>query len=79
MPTKPTSLKPAQDWFRQQHWKPFPFQQEAWLAYLNGESGLVNAPTGSGKTYSLFFGPALEYLAEVRKQAIPPSKPKRKK
>ena len=59
-----STLRPALAWFRQKKWKPFPFQQEAWQAYLNGESGLVNAPTGSGKTYSLFFGPALEYLQE---------------
>ena len=52
------------------------------MAYLAGKSGLVNAPTGSGKTYSLFFGPALEYLAERKTVAYYPSPPqtgKRKK
>ena len=74
------ALKPALTWFRQQHWKPFPYQQEAWQAYLDGESGLVNAPTGSGKTYSLFFGPALEYLAEIKnKVPVAPPKSGRKK
>lgn len=29
------------------------FQLETWKAYSQGFSGLVNAPTGSGKTYSL--------------------------
>lgn len=33
---------------------PFGFQQQAWQAYLRGESGLLNAPTGFGKTYALF-------------------------
>ncbi|MCY7330217.1 MAG: DEAD/DEAH box helicase, partial [Saprospiraceae bacterium] len=66
-----TKLQPALHWFRQRNWKPFPFQQEAWAAYLAGQSGLVNAPTGSGKTYSLFFGPALEYLAEKSVAHLP--------
>ena len=34
-------------------WKPFPFQVEAWESYRRGESGMINAPTGSGKTYSM--------------------------
>lgn len=40
-------------WFQHQGWDPFPFQLETWRAFLDGESGLVNAPTGSGKTYAL--------------------------
>lgn len=52
-------LSLAEKWFRQNGWKPFPFQQTAWKAVLSGESGLVNAPTGSGKTYSLLL-PILE-------------------
>lgn len=40
-------------WFSRMGWKPFAFQTEAWDAYREGFSGLVNAPTGSGKTYSL--------------------------
>jgi ATP-dependent Lhr-like helicase len=44
---------PAQDWFQQQGWEVFPFQRAAWDAVATGGSGLVNAPTGSGKTYSL--------------------------
>ena len=41
------------EWFSRQGWRPAPFQEEAWRAYADGCSGLVNAPTGSGKTYSL--------------------------
>ncbi len=52
----------AIQWFRQQHWKPFAFQQEVWEAYLNGYSGLLNAPTGSGKTYALWLACLLEFI-----------------
>lgn len=52
-------LQPAFDWFESQNWQVYPFQKEAWTHYANGESGLVNAPTGSGKTYSLFLAALL--------------------
>lgn len=39
--------------FDKKQWRPFPFQKKAWKSYLDGKSGIVNAPTGSGKTYSL--------------------------
>lgn len=51
-------MKEVEVWFRNNGWKPQAFQKEAWKAYAQGESGLVNAPTGSGKTYSLLL-PAL--------------------
>lgn len=46
-------FKSAEDWFASRDWKVFAFQRQAWKAYASGYSGLVNAPTGSGKTYSL--------------------------
>ncbi len=49
-------------WFNQQGWQPFTYQTEAWQAYLNGNSGLINAPTGTGKTYALGMGIILEAL-----------------
>lgn len=55
----------AFNWFDSQGWVPFPFQTEAWQALWNNESGLVNAPTGSGKTYSLLI-PILLDPAENR-------------
>jgi ATP-dependent Lhr-like helicase len=55
-------LKPGLDYFSQKGWSPFPFQIQAWTDYLDGKSGLLNAPTGSGKTYALWFGVLLNYI-----------------
>ncbi|MEO9510902.1 MAG: ligase-associated DNA damage response DEXH box helicase [Flavobacteriaceae bacterium] len=52
----------AENWFHQQQWKPFPFQKETWKAFLQGKHGLLNAPTGSGKTYALWFPIVLNYI-----------------
>jgi ATP-dependent Lhr-like helicase len=49
-------------WFSKQGWNPFPFQLESWDAYLDGQNGIVNAPTGSGKTLSLIVPILLEGL-----------------
>lgn len=46
--------KKIDHWFKTQGWKPFQFQKDTWKAYLEGKSGLLNAPTGSGKTYALW-------------------------
>ena len=54
----------GQDWFQQQSWTPFPFQLEAWQHCLEGKSGLINAPTGSGKTYSLLMPILLEFIRD---------------
>ena len=32
----------------------FLFQKKTWLAYLDGKSGLVHAPTGTGKTFAVW-------------------------
>ncbi len=52
----------ANSWFQQQGWKPFPFQKATWTAFLQGKHGLLNAPTGSGKTYALWFPIVLTYI-----------------
>lgn len=55
-------LAPAIQFFESKHWKPFPFQLKAWQAYLAGKSGILNAPTGSGKTFALWMPVLLEYI-----------------
>src|SRR2546422_5111709 len=57
-------LKPLEDWFASTGWTPFEFQRETWRAYLRSESGLVHAPTGTGKTYAVWLGPLVEHLSE---------------
>jgi ATP-dependent Lhr-like helicase len=51
-------------WYQDKNWEQFAFQQDMEEAYLAGNSGLLNAPTGSGKTYAMFL-PFLEaYINE---------------
>jgi ATP-dependent helicase Lhr and Lhr-like helicase len=59
-PTESESLAPAERWFASRGWAPFPFQREVWRAQLRGESGLVHAATGTGKTYAAWLGALLE-------------------
>jgi len=50
------------DWYKRKNWEQFPFQQEMEAAYLGGYSGLLNAPTGSGKTFALFLPFLADYI-----------------
>jgi ATP-dependent helicase Lhr and Lhr-like helicase len=50
----------AENWFQEKGWKAFPFQKETWKGHAAGLNGMVNAPTGSGKTYSLLLPIILE-------------------
>jgi len=56
-------LTPIIDWFSRQGWQPLNFQQQVWEAYLAGHSGLIQVPTGSGKTYAAVMGPLAAMLA----------------
>ncbi|MGN6637564.1 MAG: ligase-associated DNA damage response DEXH box helicase, partial [Mucilaginibacter sp.] len=51
-----------QEWYQQKSWLQFPFQQEMEDAYLSGYSGLLNAPTGSGKTFAVFLPFLANYI-----------------
>jgi len=46
---------PGLHWFAERGWRPFPFQRELWRAAAAGESGLLHAGTGTGKTYAAWF------------------------
>jgi ATP-dependent Lhr-like helicase len=62
-----TPLQRVDGWFRSHGWRPFRFQREVWSAYRAGESGLVHAATGTGKTYAAWLGPILEWMNETRR------------
>jgi len=44
-----------ENWFQSRNWQPFDFQRQVWEAAASGKQGLLNAPTGSGKTHALWF------------------------
>ncbi len=52
------------EYFRIRGWSPFPYQEATWDAYLRGLSGLIHAPTGTGKTMAVWGGPLLEWHRE---------------
>lgn len=53
-------LRAARDWFTKRGQSPFEFQEQVWRALWRGESGLLNADTGTGKTLAAWLGPVLE-------------------
>lgn len=59
------AFETALAWFERRGWQPFEFQLEVWGSYLAGESGLIHAPTGTGKTYAVWWATLLEYLSSV--------------
>ena len=50
------------DWLHSKGHSPFGFQQETWQHIIHGKSGLVNAPTGCGKTFSVFLGAVIDFI-----------------
>ncbi len=80
--TSPHRQTPKQQlaaWFEQQGWRPFRFQRQAWNAYLSGQSGLIHATTGTGKTYAAWLGSILEWLSERGTQPTQEPPPRTRK
>ncbi|WJD61633.1 ligase-associated DNA damage response DEXH box helicase [Pseudomonas kurunegalensis] len=50
----PAATDLANAWFARRGWKPFAFQRRVWAAVARGESGLLHASTGAGKTYAVW-------------------------
>ncbi len=50
------------EWLAAQGFQPFQFQEESWQHIIDGRSGLVNAPTGTGKTFSVFLGALIQFI-----------------
>ena len=74
MSTAAPELKVLSAWCRSRGWKPFPFQRETWRALLAGQSGLLHAPTGTGKTLAAWLGALAR--SRARQQAAPVAGPR---
>jgi ATP-dependent helicase Lhr and Lhr-like helicase len=64
-----TPLRRIERWFAGQGWEPFAFQYEVWQSYLEGSSGLIHAPTGTGKTYAAWLGAVMDWMARQEASA----------
>jgi len=62
------SIETLEAWFRVRGWTPWEFQREVWTAMSAGESGLLHATTGSGKTYAAWLGALLRADATTKAQ-----------
>jgi ATP-dependent Lhr-like helicase len=52
--SKSQATQAVDAWFAARAWKVFPFQRAVWRAAIAGQSGLLHANTGSGKTYAVW-------------------------
>lgn len=62
-----TAIEQIERWFAFKKWSVFPFQRATWSSYLEGKDGMLNAPTGSGKTYAVGLAILAEYLQNTNK------------
>ena len=60
-------FKVIQNWMAEKGISPFKFQIETWRKFGNGYSGMVVAPTGFGKTYSVFLALISDFLNHPEK------------
>jgi len=58
----------AEEWFSRQGWQPHDFQQQCWKSITTGYSGLLNAPTGFGKTYAIWLGILESYFKKRQRK-----------
>ncbi|MCS3528987.1 ligase-associated DNA damage response DEXH box helicase [Chryseobacterium sp. JUb7] len=56
-----------QNWMMDKGISPFKFQTDTWKKFGNGYSGIVVAPTGFGKTYSVFLALISDFLNHPEK------------
>ena len=64
---KTSGYKIIQEWLSTGGRQPFAFQEETWQHVIEGSSGLVNAPTGCGKTFSVFLGALIDFINQYPK------------
>jgi len=68
----PTTPDLANAWFNKRGWKPFAFQRRVWAAVARGESGLLHASTGAGKTYAVWLAALRAFNAQAQGQQAAP-------
>lgn len=77
--SKSYGYKAVVKWLRKTKKKPFDFQTDAWQYYAEGYSGMVNAPTGFGKTFSMFLAVVIEELNIINGLETKKLKPAKKR
>ncbi|GJQ30764.1 MAG: DNA ligase-associated DEXH box helicase [Phycisphaerae bacterium] len=55
-----------EQWFASRGWSPWPFQRNAWDAHAQGHGGLIEVPTGAGKTYAAFGAALIDLIDHHR-------------
>lgn len=65
---KSKGYKQVIKWLKDSKKKPFKFQTDAWQNYAEGYCGLINAPTGFGKTFSIFLAVVIDELNKTELQ-----------
>ncbi len=71
---KTPGYKVIQQWLASKGNQPFTFQEETWQHIINEKSGLVNAPTGCGKTFSVFLGALIDFINQHPKDYLTKNK-----
>ena len=57
-----TGFQIIKKWMDEKNREPFGFQSETWFKFSNNYSGMVIAPTGFGKTFSVFLAVVIDYM-----------------
>lgn len=57
-----TGYQIIKKWMDEKDREPFSFQSETWFKFSNNYSGMVIAPTGFGKTFSVFLAVVIDYM-----------------
>ena len=60
--TETNGYRVVRQWLEMENKIPFEFQEECWDLISMKKNGLVNAPTGFGKTYSVFLGVLIDHI-----------------
>ena len=58
-----TGFQIIKKWMDEKDREPFGFQSETWFKFSNNNSGMVIAPTGFGKTFSVFLAVVIDYMS----------------